>query len=1066
MEFLDLTDATDSEKREIQEILFAKTVIPGLELPFEPVYLKKLVTDTNTSCSNDQPNNIHPDSSANSNGTVKFGSVNCNSVVEKGVNVTDGPCISNGTNDSKRINNVSTITNTNTSTGKVTLNKNKGKRRGGGNANVKCDVQVNGAPNCDINGRRNNTNVNGVDLSGKVTNGQVVDGHETDSSSSDASYHHHMNGGVNGIANNPLSTSIVTNQHQHQQPLAPQIPPVTSITTIAPTTLQPLPHGHPVYPMVTPIPVITSMSSLAPHPHAFANAPPNSDVLQANVLRPGQGASVTANAVSATGASIPFPYSIAPNGTAFPAALPTVTTGGHNGQQGHTFAAHTSSHPHPHHQPIYPSPYFPPPYHYVFLPFPHGPPHSHPSHPHPGATASPYHPSHPHQVPLVQQIVASIEEAPNSSNTTALASSVSPLNNSNNNTNTDTTQVESTGPSEIFKEPALTTATCATSSSLVSASLEEEEKQENTNTNSSTSSAAPLATTPHAVAAIIESPDDSSSESVSSLTANTSTCPLSSPPSSCITDCSVPSTISSPVNLKDNPLNSGNNNNINNNNINDNNNCKNNSPTSANTCSTNSVVTSSISSSEDEENTVALDNNNAKIASRHLSSSASSAKSQSSTTSNNSIPPVNGVKSWSSLFKSNNNSSASLSINSSSSIHTSAKSSATLSTKMAPVGPQFKHVCLGGTFDTIHEGHHKLLSQAVAICTEILTIGVTDESMLGKKTLAELIRPLHVRVEDVKGYVNNLCKEQGKKLTLNIQPIFDPFGPAITDDTISAIVVSQETISGGKKINEIRKSKGFTELEVFTVDLVEAPKKESNLEENKVSSSTARLRRLGTLIREPNPLIHNSIPYPPYLIGLSGGIAAGKSNIANELAKLGAGIIDSDKVAHSSYEKGTDVYKQIISEFGSDVLDGETQQINRRKLGEKVFGNSQAKCKLESIVWPATRKLVENEIRRLNVQDKKEVIIVEAAQLIEAKWQERLHQIWVTFVPEGEAIKRTMERNNLSMEEAKKRVAAQMSNKERLSHANVVFCTLWDRAFTHTQVLRAWDMLHKRFIKK
>lgn len=1141
MEFLDLTDATDSEKREIEEILSTKNVIDGLELPFESVYLKKssLITSNNknTTNSTDQPNNIHPNSSSNNitNGTTAVAVVvtgnsttttttnnssSNNSVKSenKAPNANTGPIIiNNGANNNNGNNNVcNIITNTNTNNGKVTLSKNKGKRRGGGNTNnAKCDVQVNGVTNCDINGRRNNNNHNvngGLDLSGKMTNGQTGDGHETDSSSSDASSYHQVNGGVNGV--NPLGTTL----SHHQQPLQPQQiappqqqpPPVTNMTTIAPTNLQPLPHGHPVYPMVTPISVITSMSSLAPHHHAaYNNAPPNTEVLQGNVLRPGQGTNVTANAVTATGASIPFPYSLAPH--VLPGCtLPSVTTGGHN-VQGHTFAAHTSSNPH--HQPIYPSPYFPPPpppYHYVFLPFPHGPPHSpHHSHGHPGAnSASHYHPSHHHQVPLVSQMVTNIEDI-TSSNTPTLpspsSSSSSNSNNSNNNTNikninnnnnndnntckptptttTTTTQVKPTGPSEIFKEPVISANDTCSSSSLVFTCSEEEEKQEKKSTiNGSNGAGSQLATTQvtassttsagtggKAGSAIIESPDDSSCESVSSITANTSTCPLSSPPNSCLTDCSVPSTISSPVNSKENSFKS------------DNNHANNTSPTtSTNTYSTKSTVTSSISSSEDEENTVSTNKNKVTTAvvKKGSSSSSSSSSKSSNISNNNSIPPVDGPKSWSSLFKSssrstpnslnktnNNNNRNNNNNTSSASLNTSSVNNSSDS-KMAPANKQYKHVCLGGTFDTIHQGHHKLLSQAVAICTDKLTVGVTDESMVSKKTLAELIRPTQVRIDDVKNYLGNICKEQGKKLTLNIVPISDPFGPAIVDETINAIVVSEETIPGGKKINEIRKSKGLIELDMLHIDLIQASNKEVNLEENKISSSTSRLRKLGTLICEPNMSLHNSIPFPPYLIGLTGGIASGKSGIANELAKLGAGIIDSDKLAHSSYEKGSETYKQIIAEFGSDIIDGESQQINRRKLGEKVFSNPQAKSKLETIVWPATRKLVENEIRRLNVQEKKNVIVIEAAQLIEAKWSERIHQIWVTFVPEGEAIKRMIERNGLTADEAKKRVTAQMSNKERLTHANVIFCTLWDRTFTHQQVLKAWDMLHKKFLKE
>jgi dephospho-CoA kinase len=124
------------------------------------------------------------------------------------------------------------------------------------------------------------------------------------------------------------------------------------------------------------------------------------------------------------------------------------------------------------------------------------------------------------------------------------------------------------------------------------------------------------------------------------------------------------------------------------------------------------------------------------------------------------------------------------------------------------------------------------------------------------------------------------------------------------------------------------------------------------------------------------------------------------------------------------------------------------------------------KKKLESIVWPATRILVRREIDRLARDENKEVIVLEAAQLIEAKWHEQLHQLWVSIIPSDVAVKRVMERNGLTKEEADSRVSCQMMNRERVRHANVVFCTLWDRDFTRVQVHRAWNMLKNRFIPK
>ena len=409
--------------------------------------------------------------------------------------------------------------------------------------------------------------------------------------------------------------------------------------------------------------------------------------------------------------------------------------------------------------------------------------------------------------------------------------------------------------------------------------------------------------------------------------------------------------------------------------------------------------------------------------------------------------PPSGPKSWSSLFK-------------------SAQSVATVA-PAAGIHTQshqmFDRVCLGGTFDSIHDGHEKLLNESLAKCTEMLTIGVTDESMIRKKVLWELIQPVGERIEAVRRYCESYLTEKGRPaLRLNIVPISDPFGPAITDATLKAIVVSDETISGATKINQMRQSSGMPLLHVVSIRLVSADHKECSLEEDKVSSSTLRMRRLGTLLKEP---ANNNLARRPYLIGLTGGIASGKTSISNEFKKLGAGIIDCDKLAHLTYKPGSPVYDKIIREFGQDVVDVRTREILRNKLGAKIFGNASAKAKLESMVWPETTKLVFQEAERLRVQEKKEVVIVEAAQIIEAKWTDRLHQVWVTMIPEDVAVKRVMERNSLTENEAKQRINSQMTNKERVSHANVVFSTLWDREFTRAQVQRAWNMLHKRFLR-
>ena len=200
-----------------------------------------------------------------------------------------------------------------------------------------------------------------------------------------------------------------------------------------------------------------------------------------------------------------------------------------------------------------------------------------------------------------------------------------------------------------------------------------------------------------------------------------------------------------------------------------------------------------------------------------------------------------------------------------------------------------------------------------------------------------------------------------------------------------------------------------------------------------------------------------------YVIGLTGGIASGKSSIAKRLEKLGAEIINADIVGHSVYEPGTDAYNEIIQSFGDGILNS-NGSVNRGSLGSIVFGDSNKLQLLNSIVWPKIMEKIKELISEVASKGA-QVCIVEAALLLEAGWDEVVNEIWVCVIPEAEAIKRLKDRNGLSEEEATKRLASQLKNKERVSQANVVLSTLWEPEYTQKQVEKAWKGLQER-IKK
>ena len=173
------------------------------------------------------------------------------------------------------------------------------------------------------------------------------------------------------------------------------------------------------------------------------------------------------------------------------------------------------------------------------------------------------------------------------------------------------------------------------------------------------------------------------------------------------------------------------------------------------------------------------------------------------------------------------------------------------------------------------------------------------------------------------------------------------------------------------------------------------------------------------------------------VIGLTGGIASGKSTAARYLASLGAHVIDADALGHRAYEPDTDAYQAVLAAFGKDVR-GADGQLDRRALGSKVFGDPAAMKRLTDIVWPEIRRLAEVEIGAVQETDPSAVVVLEAAVLFEAGWQDAVDETWVVTVEPDIAVQRTMARDGLDHSAVQARMDAQLSNAERTALADVV----------------------------
>lgn len=193
------------------------------------------------------------------------------------------------------------------------------------------------------------------------------------------------------------------------------------------------------------------------------------------------------------------------------------------------------------------------------------------------------------------------------------------------------------------------------------------------------------------------------------------------------------------------------------------------------------------------------------------------------------------------------------------------------------------------------------------------------------------------------------------------------------------------------------------------------------------------------------------------VIGLTGGIATGKSTVSQILAELGGVILDADKAGHEALKRGGEVWREVVASFGETVL-GSEGEIDRRKLGELVFNDPQARERLNAIVHPRLKARLKEEMAALKREGAR-VIVLEAALLVEAGWTGMVDEVWVTEASQDTVLRRLKERNNFTAEQALARVQSQLSREERRRWAQVSIDTDCSLARVREQVMEQWRRL-------
>ncbi|GFE56191.1 dephospho-CoA kinase [Geobacter sp. AOG1] len=191
------------------------------------------------------------------------------------------------------------------------------------------------------------------------------------------------------------------------------------------------------------------------------------------------------------------------------------------------------------------------------------------------------------------------------------------------------------------------------------------------------------------------------------------------------------------------------------------------------------------------------------------------------------------------------------------------------------------------------------------------------------------------------------------------------------------------------------------------------------------------------------------------VIGLTGGIASGKSTAARVLAELGAVVIDADQLARDVVRPGEPAHREIIATFGNGVLN-EDGTINRAALGNIVFADPAARKRLEAITHPAIARQAEKTLAELRRQGTRLVVYM-APLLIEAGVTSRVDEIWVVYVDRETQVRRLMQRDGLSETDALQRIASQMPMEEKRELARVVIDNRGAEAEMARQIREIWE---------
>ena len=196
------------------------------------------------------------------------------------------------------------------------------------------------------------------------------------------------------------------------------------------------------------------------------------------------------------------------------------------------------------------------------------------------------------------------------------------------------------------------------------------------------------------------------------------------------------------------------------------------------------------------------------------------------------------------------------------------------------------------------------------------------------------------------------------------------------------------------------------------------------------------------------------------VIGLTGGIASGKSTVSQMFRELSIPVIDADIIAREVVEKGKPAYNKIVEVIGTEVLQ-EDGELDRPKLGSVVFYNEEKRLQLNKIVHPAVREEM-NKQKEMYIKERMQAVVLDIPLLFESKLTSLVDRVLVVAVKPHTQLERLMKRNNFSEEEATARIQSQMPLEEKVKNADEVINNDGTIMGTKTQlqaILKKWNII-------